>query len=273
MSQLITALRPPRRPRRGRPVLASVCGATLPLVEQTRPRVAPPHRQPMLPADLRTAEAEALDAVLAALAAGAQGLWTVEFRFEGLRIMPVALRLLAALTPRHPRLQLLFPDAGAAALARRDAPEQAGQIASLGDLMRLQQADGGSEGLLLLVAPTPADYEEVEQVCAQHRGVVVMVNGRLEDAAVGIGTVARERRRGFLAGWQSAYALIPTADGALRRVYPEAWQLYRRDADGYRAVTTFEQRPDAEQQAEAFSSSGVGRSLQAVDRFIEGLRS
>ena len=137
----------------------------------------------------------------------------------------------------------------------------------------LLQADGGSDGILLLVAPTPADYDEVEQVCAQHRGVVVMINGRLEDAAVGIGTVARERRRGFLAGWQSAYALIPTAEGALRRVYPEPWQLYRRDADGYRSVTSFDQRPDAEQQAEALSSSGVGRSLQAVDRFIEGLRS
>ncbi|MFZ9462902.1 MAG: DUF1995 family protein, partial [Vulcanococcus sp.] len=155
--------------------------------------------------------------MLAALSAGAKGLWTVEFRFEGLRIMPVALRLLAALTPRYPDLRLLFPDAGATALAKRDAPDQAAQLSSLSDLMRLQQADGGSDGILLLVAPTPADYDEVEQVCAQHRGVVVMINGRLEDAAVGIGTVARERRRGFLGGWQSAYAVIPTADGALRR--------------------------------------------------------
>jgi len=227
----------------------------------------------MLPPDLRTAEAEALTAVQAALAAGQRGLWTVEFRFEGLRIMPVALRLLAALTPAHPGLRMLFPDAGAAALARRDAPEQAQQLSSLGDLMRLQQADGGSEGVLILVAPTPADYEEMEQVCALHSGVVVMVNGRLEDAAVGIGTVARERRKGFLSGWQSAYALVPTADGALRRAYPGDWQLYRRDADGYRSVTSFEQRPDAEAQAAALDAGGVGRSLQAVDRFIEGLRS
>ena len=227
----------------------------------------------MLPADLRTAETEALAAVQAALTAGQRGLWTVELRFEGLRIMPVALRLLAALTSAHSGIRMLFPDAGATALAKRDAPEQAAQLSSLGDLMRLQQADGGSEGALLLVGPSPADYEEVEQVCAQHRGVVVMINGRLEDAAIGIGTVARERRRGFLSGWQSAYALVPTADGALRRAYPGPWELYRRDADGYRAVTVFDQRPDAEQQAEALASSGVARSLQAVDRFIEGLRS
>jgi Domain of unknown function (DUF1995) len=227
----------------------------------------------MLPADLRTAEAEALQATAAALAEGSRGLWTVEFRFEGLRIMPVALRLLMGLTPRAANLRLLFPDAGATALAKRDAPDLAGQISSLGDLQRLQQADGGSDGTLILVAPTPADYDDVERVCAQHRGVAVMLNGRLEDAAIGIGTVARERRRGFLAGWRSAYALIPTADGALRLVHPGPWELYRRNADGYRPVTTFETRPDAEQQAEALQAGGVGRSLQAVDRFIEGLRS
>ena len=229
----------------------------------------------MLPADLRTAEAEALGAVQAVLAAAgaAAALWTVEFRFEGLRILPVALRLQAALQPASPGLRLVFPDAGAAALARRDGAEQAGAITSLGDLMRLQQADGGSSGVIVLVAPTPADYDAVEQVAALHRGPVLMLNGRLEDAAVGIGTVAHERRKGFLAGWQSAYALIPTADGALRRCHPGEWELYRRDPDGHRFVSTFEQKPDAEQQAAALDAGGVGRSLQAVDRFIEGLRS
>ena len=49
---------------------------------------------------------------------------------------------------------------------------------------------------------------------------MVLLNGKLEDAAVGIGTVARERRKGFLSSWQSAYALIPTGDGALRRAFP-----------------------------------------------------
>jgi hypothetical protein len=230
----------------------------------------------MLPADLRTAEAEALVAIQAALTADAKGLWTTEFRFEGLRLLPVALRMIAALSPSQSGVRFLFPDAGATALAQRDAPEFASQFASLRDQMRLQQADGGSEGLLVLVAPSPADYEEVEQVCALHRGSVVLLNGNLEDAAVGIGSVARERRKGFLSGWQSAYALIPTGEGALRRAYPADWELYRRDPDGHRSVASFEVKPDAERQAEALDAGaapGVGRSLQAMDRFIEGLRS
>jgi hypothetical protein len=211
----------------------------------------------MLPADLRSAETEALAAVQAALASQAKGLWTVEFRFEGLRILPVALRLLAALTPQRPEARLLFPDAGATALAKRDAPEQAAQLLGLGDLLRLQQADGGSDGLVLLATPTPADYEEVENLCAQHRGPLVMINGRLEDAAIGIGTVARERRKGFLAEWQAAYGLIPTAEGALRRVFPEDWQFYRRDPDGYRNICSFESRPDREQQLEALEEAAA----------------
>jgi hypothetical protein len=228
-----------------------------------------------LPADLRTAEAEALAALAAALQSSSKGLWTVEFRFEGLRLLPVALRLLDGLQAISPHTRLLFPDAGATALAQRDCPERSAQILGLRDLQRLQQADGSSDGLLVLVGPSPADYEMVEAVCAQHAGHAVLLNGRLEDAAVGIGTVARERRRGFLADWRSAYALIPTGDGALRRCFPADWQLYRRDADGYRFVADFEARPDAEEQAAALDgdAGGVGRSLQAVDRFIEGLRS
>ena len=107
----------------------------------------------MLPADLRRAEAEAVEAIAAALASQAKGFWTAEFRFEGLRILPVSLRLLAALLPAHAEARLVFPDAGAAALAKRDAAEQAGSITELSGIKRLQQADGGSDGLLVLVAP------------------------------------------------------------------------------------------------------------------------
>jgi hypothetical protein len=141
--------------------------------------------------------------------------------------------------------------------------------------MRLQQADGGSGGVLLLLAPSPSDYEEVEQVCALHRGAVVLLNGNLEDAAVGIGSVARQRRKGFLSGWQSAYALIPTGDGALKRACPGAWELYRRDPDGFRFVSKFDHKPDAEEQALALAGGaglGLGGNLKVMDAFIEGLR-
>ena len=35
-------------------------------------------------------------------------------------------------------------------------------------------------------------------------GAVVLLNSRLEDAAVGIGSVARQRRKGFMSTWYGA---------------------------------------------------------------------
>jgi hypothetical protein len=228
----------------------------------------------MLPADLHTAEAEALDALHLALASTAAGRWTVEFRFEGLRLLPVVLRLHGALKAAGLELRLLFADMGATALARRDAGEGAGTIASFGDQQRLQ-AEGPSEGLLLLAGASQAEYEQVEQICSAHRGPVVLLNPNLEDATIGIGSVARQRRRGFLAQWQAAYALLPQNGSALRRAWPGEWELYRLDPDGYRFVASFERKPDGEQQELALSggqSPGFGSNLKALGDLIEGLQ-
>ena len=228
----------------------------------------------MLPADLRAAEAQALDALRSALAADANGRWSVEWRFEGLRVLPVALRLTRALVDGGLEPRLLFPDAGAAALARRDGADLAERILDFGSLLRLPEGSQ-SEGLMVAVAPSPADYAEFEQICGNHRGPIVMLNGRLEDAAVGIGSVARERRRGFLSQWQVAYAVQPVDGGALRRAHPDGWELYREDPDGFRLAASFDQKPDGELQAQALAGEagvGLGGNLKALDAFIEGLR-
>lgn len=232
----------------------------------------------MLPADLRSAEGEAVLALNEALAQTSNGRWTMELRFEGLKLLPLALRLLAALNPAERPARLLFPDAGAAALARRDAPDLAPQLGSLGEQLRRQEQeqDPSAGDLLVLVEPAQAEYEEVERLCQAHRGAVVLLNGRLEDAAVGIGSVARERRRGFLATWRAAYALLPLENGALRLACPGPWELYRLDADGYRLAASFDLKPDAEQQAEALRSEqgqgpDVAEGLRALDRFIGSL--
>lgn len=225
----------------------------------------------MLPPDLRTAETELLACLRAALAAEASGHWTVELRFEGLRILAVALRLTEALGSGHSDLRLLFPDAGAAALACRDAPALASLTGSFSDQIR-RQGEAGSEGLLLLVAPGQADYEQVERLCGQHRGPLVLLNPNLEYAAVGIGSVARARRKGFLSLWRHAYALIPLATSALRRAFPDPWELYRLDPDGFRLAASFEQKPDGEQQAEALGEAGAAAGLRSLGELIEGLQ-
>ena len=226
----------------------------------------------MLPPDLRTAEAEALASLRSALAGDPRGRWTLELRFEGLRLLPVVLRLVGELESSVPGIRLLFSDAGAAALARRDGPELAERIATFSDHLRLRQI--GAE-VLILVGASQADYGTVESVCQAHAGRVVLVNPGLEDGAVGIGSVGRQRRRGFLAQWEAAYALIPLAGSALRRAHPLDWELFRLDPDGYRYVASFDHRPDGEERDGALQgdeSGGLAMTLRSVDRLLDGLQ-
>lgn len=227
-----------------------------------------------LPADLASAEQRMQQALLEALSSGDGKRWGVALRFENLRVLPVALRLARAITEAGRVLTLLWPDAGAAALARRDAPDLQENILDFRQWL-LANADQPSEDLLLAVMPMPADYEDFLKVCESHQGPVAMVNGRLEDAAVGIGSVARERRRGFVSSWQQAYWLEPLDGGALMRSFPDNWHLYRADPDGYRQISVFETRPDPETVAATLAgddADGLRQQLGNVDRFLDGLR-
>jgi hypothetical protein len=226
----------------------------------------------MLPADLLAAEAEAREALRSALTAEPNGRWTVDWRFEGLRLLGPALRLGTALSAAERSIRMLFPDAGAAALARREAGDLEITILDFAEQLRRPDSASDSE-LFLAVAPSAADYEDFERISSRHRGGIVMINGRLEDAGVGIGSVGRERRRGFLSQWQTAYLIEPVPSGALRRAHPDRWELYREDPDGFRLVADFERKPDPEQQAVALTGVGFGSNLGALDAFIEGLRS
>jgi hypothetical protein len=226
----------------------------------------------MLPSDLRQAESQALEAIRSALASDGRGRWTVELRFEGLKVLPLALRLAERLVEGEPTLRVLFPDAGATALARRDGGPLAPRIASLADHRRTLE---GTEAALLMVNPSPSDYDLVEEICGAQRGAVVTLNATLEDGAVGIGSVARARRKGFLAQWQAAYALRPFAASALRRAHPGDWELYRLDADGFRLAARFATKPSPEEQESALNGeggSGLGGQLRALGDLIDNLQ-
>ena len=227
-----------------------------------------------LPADLLMAEAQLQNAVIAALASGAARRWSANLRFENLRVLPVALRLARALLAKDCPVLVVWPDAGAAALARRDADDLSAVTMDFNQLKRKESSTPDTR-VLLAIGPQPSDYDDFEAVCDGHAGPVVMLNGRLEDAAVGIGSVARERRRGFVATWLQAYWLQPLEGGALLRSYPENWQLFRLDPDGYRPLSSFGMRPDPESIAAVLAGEdpvGLKQQLKSVDRFLDGLQ-
>ena len=227
-----------------------------------------------LPADLLAAEEQMLQACLAAIGSGDGRLWSASLRFENLRLLPVAIRLARGLIAKGQQVVMVWPDAGAAALARRDADDLKERIQDFNQLKR-SSGSAPDERLLLAINPTPADYEDFEALCASHAGPVLMLNGRLEDAAVGIGSVARERRKGFVALWRQAYWLQPLEGGALLRCFPDDWRLYRQDPDGYRQLEVLPERPDPDTTAALLAGEdpdSLGQQLSGVDRFLDGLR-
>ena len=199
--------------------------------------------------------------------------WTVTWRFEGLRLLNPALRIAKALEAAGHDVVLGWTDAGSTALAQRESPELAAHCFALKDLM-LSSDPEITGRMLLAIGPQPSDYEMVEQICNSWQGAVVLLNGKLEDAGVGIGSVARGRRKGFLSIWRSAFHLEPLAEGALLQTEKEMWHLFKADPDGYRFLGTMPSKPDAEAIGMALNGDrdSLGRQLGAVDRFIEDLR-
>ncbi|BBL85923.1 All3116 protein (chromatophore) [Paulinella micropora] len=229
-----------------------------------------------LPIDLHSAELYSYTSLDQALNSKTKGYWEVNLDIPGLKSMPVAIRLFQWLRKHiksNLESSLLFPDAGNSALAQREAPELSKEIVSFKDYFNRQQ-NQSADSIIVTVAPEQADYKLFEEICNKHSGHIILFNGKLEDLAVGIGSVARERRRGFLSIWQQAYVLKSLKGGALQRRFPHDWEIYKRDVDGYRFLVSTPQKPDSEMLVRALRNDQIdslGMKFQALDRYIQSL--
>ena len=78
---------------------------------------------PKLPEKLIDAEEQILSSLTNYFDKSNSNLISVNILFEGLRLQPIAIRLFQKLESLSNKCKLVWPDAGAAALAKRDAPE------------------------------------------------------------------------------------------------------------------------------------------------------
>ncbi len=198
-----------------------------------------------LPSDLLEAEHLILKSLLASNLDSTAKRLSIDLRFEGLRLSPVVFRLSRALTSKGINNILIWADAGATALAKRDADDLRDNIYSFKEInTKLTEID--TNILLLIITPQPYDYEEFEQLSNSFQGDVVMFNGRLQDFAVGVGSVGRERSKGFASSWQVSFWLQPLQRGALMKVFPEEWSLFKAYSHGYKFLKQYSIKPDSE---------------------------
>lgn len=206
-----------------------------------------------LPNSLDEAITQAQTATQAAIADGYTRL-QVELVFPELKILPVAQQFLPAFESMENRLRVYFPDAGAAALARRDWGEKPYAIRGISDLKAEIQSE---EELIVFVEPSSVEVQDVERLCQEAaERTVVLLNPRLEDiATIGIGYAGRQLRERFLNTFESCYYVRSLEGAALFRAYPSPWQVWLEKDEAYELIAEEAQKPVGEVLDRILSSS------------------
>lgn len=197
-----------------------------------------------LPQSLEEAISQAQVATQAAIADGRNRL-QVELLFPELKVMPVAQQFLPAFEELGSKLRVYFPDAGAAALARRDWGEKPYAIRGISDMNAAIQPE---EEMLLFVEPSSVEVQAVEQLCQEALDrSVVLLNPRMEDiATIGIGYAGRQLRERFLNTFESCYYVRPLEGAAVFRAYPSPWQVWVEKGETYELLAETPTKPVGE---------------------------
>ncbi|MBR8834232.1 MAG: DUF1995 family protein [Stigonema ocellatum SAG 48.90 = DSM 106950] len=240
-----------------------------------------------IPQTLEDAIAQAQEATQAALADGYTRL-QVELLFSELKPTPVAQQFLPLFEQYGSHLKIFFPDAGGAALARRDWVDVPFKISDIGSgRTATQQKIQPDDEIFLFVAPTSVEVVQLEKVCQEigDRPLVIL-NPRMEEAgAVGIGYTARQTYRRFISTIESCYYLRPIfEEAAVFRCYPGLWEVWVESGGEYQKIAELPQKPSGDEldsilmngQPQTPSDAAPAKKptvLRGLQRFLRALRS
>lgn len=200
-----------------------------------------------LPKTLEEAITQAKEATQSALNDGRTRL-QVELVFPeiALQAQSIAQQFIPLFEEYGSGLKVLFPDTGAAALARRDWGEVPFKISDVGTSRSpIENKIQAEDKAFLLVAPSAVEVAQVETLCnlAGDRPCVLL-NPQLEDISiVGIGMAARKLRERLLSTIEPCYYLRPIDPAAILRSYPGLWQVWLEIDDEYQLIAEEPQRP------------------------------
>ena len=197
-----------------------------------------------LPTSLEETIDQAITSTKAAIADGIIRL-QVEMVIPELKQQPIAERFLSLFQDLGLQFKVYFPDAGAAALAKRDWNNPDFTIRGINEVQAVVEAD---DEAFLIVNPSSVEVQDVEKLCneAQDR-IVVILNPQLEDVSiVGIGYAARQLRERFLSTLTSCYYYRPMPEAAVLHQHPNGWQVWQEVDDQYELKAELPERPSSE---------------------------
>ncbi len=198
----------------------------------------------ILPTDLSSCESDLYNTLVACYENNPYSRLSINLKFEGLKIIPLIFRLLNKLDKIKLNTNIAFSDEGSSALAKRDYPNYRHRILTYKDINNFNNID--KEQLVIAISPQPYDYEEFESMAINLSNNILMINGKLEDSAIGVGLVARERRVKFIKSWKHIFWLEPLSKGAIFRSYPSDWNVYKYTPEGYTFCNSYKSYPNME---------------------------
>ena len=146
-------------------------------------------------------------------------------------------------------VKVMFPDSGAAALAKRNWGEQTFQVTDMGSrFTSIETQVSPEDEIFIVTCPSAVEVERAEKLTqiAGDRPVVFLIP-QLEDVAVvGIGLAARQLRERFIKNIYSSYYLRPIEGGAILRCHPSRWQIWLEKESGYELATELSSKPMGE---------------------------
>ncbi|MFP4009881.1 MAG: DUF1995 family protein [Spirulinaceae cyanobacterium] len=201
-----------------------------------------------IPTTLEAAIAQGKTAAQTALESGF-GIVAIEINVPeiALQAQTIALEFSKLFESYGSGLKVLFPDTGAAALARRDWGDIEFKVTDLGSrLSSVETRVADDDEIFLVVSPSAVEVAQVEKLCslAGDRPVVLLLP-QLEDVSVvGIGYAARQLRDRFISKIETAYYYKPIDGGAIIRAFPSLWEV-QLDAEngGYTLIASEPTKP------------------------------
>ncbi|WP_036478605.1 DUF1995 family protein [Myxosarcina sp. GI1] len=146
-------------------------------------------------------------------------------------------------------VKVMFPDTGAAMLARRDWGDKPFQVTDMGSRFTdIETQVSPEDKLFIVVAPSAVEVGRAEKLCnlAGDRPVVFLIP-QLEDVSVvGIGYAARQIRERFISTIHTSYYFRLLDGAAILRCYPAKWQVWLETETGYELATELNNKPIGE---------------------------
>jgi len=147
------------------------------------------------------------------------------------------------------QVKVMFPDTGAASLAKRNWGDKGFKVTDMGSRFTPIETQVDPEDEIFIVAcPSAVEVERAEKLSqlAGDRPIIFLIP-QLEDVAVvGIGLAARKLRDRFIKNIHSCYYLRPIPDAAILRCHPHLWQIWLESDSGYTLATELKTKPMGE---------------------------